>query len=156
MTRQDEEIKRLWKQGLGCGAISSAMGVTLRTVQRKIAKFREDDATGAPEKKIATRPDKVDAQWVMERLIDISLSIDSSAGPTQITALKAILDMLRAKETMPAEMSLAEKIAWLKRAMTPDEFIQVSEGWPADDRRKIYDRFAQEFQVNIDATNDVH
>lgn len=156
MTRQDEEIKRMWKQGLGSGAISSAMGVTLRTVQRKIAKFREDDATGVPEKKITTRPDKVDARWVMERLIDISLSIDSSAGPTQITALKAILDMLRAKETMPAEMSLAEKIAWLKRAMTPDEFIQVSEGWAVEDRRKVYDNLVKEFQPNIDATNDVH
>lgn len=145
---------RLWKQGLGPAAIATALGVSLRTVQRKIAKFREDDATGAPEKKITTRPDKVDAQWVMERLIDISLSIDSSAGPTQITALKAILDMLRAKETMPAEMSLAEKIAWLKRAMTPDEFIQVSEGWAVEDRKKVYDNLVKEFQPNVSATND--
>jgi len=147
---------RLWKQGLGPAAIATALGVSLRTVQRKIAKFREDDATGVPEKKIATRPEKVDAQWVMERLIDISLSIDSSAGPTQIASLKAILEMVRAKETAPAEMSLSEKLEWLKKMMTPDEFLTISEGWPVDDRRKIYDRFAQEFQANIDATNDVH
>lgn len=154
--RFDTEIIDLARKGLTVEDIMTATGKSRATVYRSIKAYNEmlqsqkdnGEATKSQEISLteATDIDKIDAKWVLKRLVNISTGIDVGAGPTQITALKAILDMLRAKETMPAEMSLAEKIAWLKRAMTPDEFIQVSEGWAVEDRKKVYDSLASEFQ----------
>lgn len=159
MSRQELEIERLWRQGLGNGAIATAMGVTVRTVQRAVAKLREAGAT-QPPKPQAAKPDAINAQWVRDRLVDISLGVDATAGAPQIAALKALLDMIRSQEANPAEMSLSEKVEWLKRSMTPDEFIVLSDSWVTEDRARVYRHLSKTFKAapenhNVDATDDV-
>lgn len=154
----DTQIIDLVRKGLTTQDIVNATGKSRATIYRSVKAYNNmltesgssTDAEGQPPRivmKDDTDINDINSEWVLRRLVDISSGADGSAGTVQITALKAILDMVRSKEVNPAEMSLTEKVEWLKRSMTPDEFIVLSDGWAAEDREKVFRHLEKTFAV---------